>query len=167
VRVNSFIAFLKDSTELIGDMLWVTRKQPHVDRCASAWLIKRWIDKDARFAFISKEDPIPARAIAFTLPKADIKPVEGEATTYDALLERYHVKDDLAVAIGRFIHDFEIDAEEMSSKVKFKETLGLCYVLKGLEKISENDNETVSRAIVVLDAFSSSVKEEGQVKSKQ
>ena len=68
-------------------MKWVTRKQPHVDRCASAWLIKRFIDKGAEFYFISREDPIPKDMIAFTLPKAEIKPVEGKMTTYDALLD--------------------------------------------------------------------------------
>ena len=57
-------------------MLWVTRHNPHVDRCSSAWLIKRFIDKKAKFIFISNEDPIPKGAIAFTLPKAEIKPVE-------------------------------------------------------------------------------------------
>ena len=146
-------------------MEWVTRKQPHVDRCASAWLIKRWIDKEAKFGFISKEDPIPEGAIAFTLPKAEIKPIEGKTTTYDALLEKYSVKDGLAIAIGRFIHDFEIHAEEKPSKVKFKETLGLCYVLKGLEKVSGNDQETINRASIVLDAFYASAKEVGQIKS--
>jgi hypothetical protein len=146
-------------------LLWVTRKQPHVDRCASAWLIRRWIDKEAKFEFISKEDPIPKGAIAFTLPTAEIKPVEGRATTYDALLQRYSVTDELAVAVGRFVHDFEIDAAENSSKVRFKETLGLCYVLKGLEKVSRTDGEIIERASMILDAFCSSAKEAGKIRS--
>jgi len=140
-------------------MLWVTKKQPHVDRCASAWLIRRCIDKEAKFEFVSKEEPVPKGAIAFTLPKAEIKPVTGKKTTYDALLEKYHVKDELALAVGRFIHDFEIDADENASNVKFKETLGLCYVLKGLEKVSRTDHETIERAMIVLDAFCTSAKE--------
>jgi len=40
-------------------MLWVTRHEPHVDRCASIWLIKNFIDKDAVFEFISRESEIP------------------------------------------------------------------------------------------------------------
>ncbi|HJW97569.1 MAG TPA: chromate resistance protein ChrB domain-containing protein [Candidatus Bathyarchaeia archaeon] len=40
-------------------MLWVTRHNPHVDRCASAWLVKRFIDKKARFAFVLKMTPYP------------------------------------------------------------------------------------------------------------
>ncbi len=138
-------------------MLWVTRHNPHVDRCASAWLIKRFIDKKARFAYISKDDPIPKGAIAFTLPKAEIKPIEKEKTTHDALVEKYNIQDPIALRIGKFIHDFEIDAEENPAKVNFKETLGLCYVLKGTEKTSKTDNEIVKKGLVVLDALYASL----------
>ncbi len=140
-------------------MLWVTRHNPHVDRCASAWLIKRFIDKKAKFAFVSKDDPIPEGAMAFTLPKAEIKPVEKKKTTYDALVEKYEIQDSIALRIGEFIHDFEIDAEEDPNRVRFKETMGLCYVLKGLEKTSKTDSETVNRGIVVLDALYASLAE--------
>ena len=138
-------------------MLWVNRHNPHVDRCASAWLIKRFVDKKARFAFISKDDLIPKGAIAFTLPRAEIKPVEKEKTTYDVLVEKYSIRDPIALKIGKFVHDFEIEAEENPAKVKFKETLGLCYVLKGLEKTSRTDNEIVEKGLVVLDALSVSL----------
>jgi len=138
-------------------MLWVTRHNPHVDRCASAWLIKRFIDEKARFEFISEDDPTPSGAIAFTLPKAEIKPVEMKKTTYDVLVEKYGIRDQIAVKIGTFIHDFEIDADENPEKVKFKETLGLCYVLKGLEKTSKTDSETIHKGILVLDALHASL----------
>ncbi|WXG47578.1 MAG: chromate resistance protein ChrB domain-containing protein [Candidatus Atabeyarchaeum deiterrae] len=143
-------------------MQWVTRTKPHVDRCASAWLIKRFIDQKAKFEFISKDDPIPEGSIAFTLRKAEIKPVEGKKTTYDALLERYNVRDPAAIRIGKLIHDFEIDAEESPKGVKLKETLGLCYILKGLEKTSETDSETIEKAIVILDALRAILQDEGQ-----
>jgi len=144
-------------------MLWVTRTKPHVDRCASAWLIKRFIDKEAKLEFISVEGQIPSQAIAFTLPKAQIKPIEGEKTTYDVLIERYHVKDYVALKIGEFVHDFEVDAGEEPEKVNFKETLGLCYVLKGLEKTSATDNETINKAFSVLDAFYASLQERSKI----
>lgn len=138
-------------------MLWVTRKKPHVDRCASSWLIKRFIDADAEFGFISEEDPIPKEAIGFTLPKAEITPIKGKKTTYDILLEMYSVRDDRAIRIGKLIHDFEIDADEQPARVRFPETLGLIYVLKGLESVSESDDETIRKAFMVLDAFSASL----------
>jgi hypothetical protein len=143
-------------------MLWVTRTKPHVDRCASAWLIKRFIDREAKFQFISKEDPIPEGAVAFTRPKAKINPVEGKKTTYDALAAEYHVKDRLALAIGKFVHDFGVDAQENPGQVKLKETLGLSYILKGLEKTSRNDLETIEKAMIVPDSLYESLKETAQ-----
>lgn len=138
-------------------MRWVTRKKPHVDRCASSWLIKKFIDKDATFEFIERDGPIPEGAIPFTLPTAEIKPVEGRWTTFDVLLEKYRIKDPIAKRIGKLIHDFEIDAKERPSEVRLPETLGLVYVLKGLEKTSKSDSETIEKARLVLDAFSTSL----------
>ena len=140
-------------------LLWVTRHNPHVDRLASAWLIKRFIDNKARFAFTSKDDPIPKGAIAFTHLRAEIKSIEKEETTYDVLINKFAIQDSNVMRKGNFIHDFEIDAEENPDKVKFKETLGLCYVLKGIEKGSKTDNETVDKGIIVLDALYASLKD--------
>lgn len=104
-------------------------------------MIKRFIDKDAKFRFISKDDPIPHDAIASTLPKAQTKPVEGKLTIYDALIQKYQIQDAAALIVGKFIHDFETNAEEDTNKVKFKETLGLCHMLKGLEKVSKTERD--------------------------
>jgi hypothetical protein len=76
-------------------MPWVTRQKPHVDRCASSWLIKRFVDKDAVFQFVTREQEIPRGAIVFTLPKAEINPVQGVKTTFDALIQKYGVADSI------------------------------------------------------------------------
>lgn len=116
-------------------MLWVTRQKPHVDRCTSAWLIKRFIDKNATFQFVAKEQEIPKGAIGFTLPKAEINPKQGEKTTFDVLIEKYNVKDPIVLRIQDIIRDYEFN-EENPEKMLLKETIGICYVLKGLEKTS-------------------------------
>jgi hypothetical protein len=138
-------------------MLWVTRQKPHVDRCASAWLIKRFIDKDAVFEFITKEQEIPKGAIGFMLPKAEINPIEGERTTFDALIEKYHVNDPIVSKIREIIRDYEFH-EESPEKMRLKETLGVCYILKGLEKTSQTDTETLTKAFMVMDAFYTTLK---------
>jgi hypothetical protein len=142
-------------------MLWVTRRRPHVDRCASAWLIKRFIDKDAVFEFLTKEQEIPEGTIGFALPKAEINPVEGVKTTYDSLVEKYHVKDPVVLRIKEIVWDYEFN-EENPEKMGMKETLGVCHILKGREKTSRTDAETASKAIVVMDAFYASLKELGE-----
>lgn len=139
-------------------MLWVTRHKPHVDRCASAWLIKRFIDKDAVFEFITKEQDIPKGAIGFTLPKAEINPVEGVKTTFDVLVEKYQVRDPIVARVREIVRDYEFN-EEKPELIRLKETLGVCYILRGLEKTSKSDAETVSRALVVMDALCAALKE--------
>jgi hypothetical protein len=59
--------------------------------------------------------------------------------------------------VGKVIHDFETNAEEDTNKVKFKETLGLFHMLKGLKKVSKTDNEIIEKALIVLDAFHASL----------
>ena len=145
-------------------MLWVTRHKPYVDRCASAWLIKRFIDKEAIFEFITKEQDIPKDAIGFTLPKASINPVEGVRTTFDALVERYEVKDPIVLRIKEVVRDYEFNEEE-PARMRLKETLGVCYVLKGLEKTSVTDAEAVEKALIVMDAFYAALKGLSDVKA--
>jgi len=142
-------------------MLWVTRTKPHVDRCASAWVIKRFIDKDAKFEFISKDDPIPEGATAFTLPKAEINPIEGVQTTFDVLLEKYKVEDPVVEKIREIIRDYEFNEENLE-RIQLKETLGVCYVLKGLERTSQTDAETIWKALAVMDALYATLKEHVQ-----
>lgn len=139
-------------------MLWVTRHEPHVDRCASAWLIKNFIDREALFEFISKESPIPKGAIAFTLPEAEIRPVEGKSTTFDVLVERYQVKDLIVGKIRELLRDFEIDAGEDIAKVKHAETVGVCLILRGLARTSKTDHEILAKAMTVMDALYAELK---------
>jgi hypothetical protein len=138
-------------------MLWVTRHEPHVDRCASIWLIKSFVDKEAVFEFISRESKIPEGAIAFTLPKAELKPTETQ-TTFDMLVDRYNVKDAVVLEIGRIIRDFEIDADEDINKVKLKESTGLSFILRGLARTSRSDHEIVYKAMIVMDALYAQLK---------
>jgi len=133
-------------------MLWVTRHEPHVDRCASIWLIKSFIDKEAVFEFISRESEIPEGAIAFVLPKADLNPTETQ-TTFGMLMQRYEVKDPVALEIDGIIRDFEIDADEDIEKVTLKESAGLSFILRGLARTSKSDHEIVYKAMVVMDAL--------------
>ena len=142
-------------------MLWVTRHKPHVDRCASAWLIKRFIDKEAVFEFVTRESEIPKNAIGFTLPKAEINPVEGVRTTFDVLIEKYHVKDTIVMKIKDIIRDYEFNEEKLG-ETRLKETIGVCYVLKCLEKTSQTDKETISKAVIVMDALYAILKEFNQ-----
>ncbi len=140
-------------------MLWVTRHEPHVDRCASAWLIKNFIDREAVFEFISKESPIPKGATAFTFPGAELHPVEGKRTTLDNLAGKYDLNNTIVDKIRELIHDFEITAREDIMKVRNTETVGVCLILRGLARTSKTDNEIITKAMTVMDALYAELKE--------
>jgi hypothetical protein len=143
----------------VGVLLWVTRHEPHVDRCASAWLIKNFIDGDALFEFISKDSPIPKGATAFTLPSAEIRPIEGKSTTFDVLVEKFKVSDPIIGRIRDLLHDFEITAREDINKVEHSETAGVCLILRGLARTSRTDHEILTKAFIVMDGLYSELKE--------
>ena len=134
-------------------MLWATRHEPHLDRCASAWLIKRFIDPDATFVFVGRNEVPPSGSIPFVLPGAEVNPVEGVSTAYDALVAKHKVKDPVALRIGEIIHDYEVDAGEDIAKTKLTETAGIFKVVRGLARVSKSDHEIVAGALVVFNSL--------------
>ncbi|HEU4925233.1 MAG TPA: chromate resistance protein ChrB domain-containing protein, partial [Burkholderiales bacterium] len=76
---------------------WATRKAPWVDRLASAWLIKRFIDRDARFAWIDRPSDCPKNAVGFDFDGAQFTHV-GKRVTFEVLLSSFGLETDLALA---------------------------------------------------------------------
>ena len=131
-------------------MRWVTRHNPHADRCASIWLIKTFIDRDAIFEFISMEETPPEGAIPFTLPNAEIRP-KNKRTTFDALIEKYKIKDPVVAEIQKIIRDAE-QAEE-TGVYGLPESAGVFAILRGLDRTSKSDLEIVGKAMILMDSF--------------
>jgi hypothetical protein len=134
-------------------MIWATRHEPHLDRCASIWLIKRFIDQDASFVFINREEAPPMGAIPFVLPRAEINPIEGVSTAFDALVANHSLNDPSILRIGSIIHDYEVDSGEDIDRLKVPEANGLIKVVRGLARVSKSDHEIVERALVIFDSL--------------
>lgn len=134
-------------------MLWVTRHEPHLDRCASAWLIKRFIDLDAVFKFIDRGEPVPSGAKPFVLPGAEINPIEGSKTTFDVLVEKYQIVDPIVGSIQQIIRDFEVISGEDFAKLTLPETAGVFKIVRGLARTSKTDDEILSKAFVIFDSL--------------
>ena len=88
-------------------MRWVTRSGPHVDRMASAWLIRRFIDAQAEFFFTTDPDDLPAGAIPFDMRGAELSH-RGENCTFETLLERYELTDPALDEIAALVHEADI-----------------------------------------------------------
>ncbi|MDP3893603.1 chromate resistance protein ChrB domain-containing protein [Nocardioides sp.] len=114
-------------------MKWATRAGIHIDRSASAWLIARFIDPDADFAFVAGPEDVPADAIAF-----DMRGVEfghqGHDCTFETLLRRHDLADPVLWRIAEIVHEADID----DSRFDAPEAPGLDTVLRGLSMVADD-----------------------------
>src|ERR1700732_4834310 len=90
--------------------VWVTRPRPGVDRCASAWLIRRFIDSKARFGF-APEEQAPKGSVPFDLFHESGFGHRGEDCTFETLQKEFKIRDRRGKVISELIHDEDL-AEE-------------------------------------------------------
>jgi len=125
-------------------MQWTTRPRPHVDRCATAWLVRRFVDPHATFVFA--ESP-PAGATPFDLPGVKYGH-HGNDCTFETVLKEHKLGKDKALAgVAALVHD--LDMHEM----KRDESAGLDAILRGILLAEKDDHKVVERAALVFDAL--------------
>lgn len=129
--------------------LWVTRKDPWVDRLASAWLIKRFIDREARFAWIDRPRERPGKAVGFDFDGADFTHAANRVT-YEVLLASFGLDGDPALAaIGAAVHFLDIGG------IPVADARGLETVLRGIKEKARSDDELLAESMRILDLFHS------------
>jgi hypothetical protein len=130
--------------------VWVTRPRPGIDRSASAWLIRHFIDKKARFAF-SLQENIPRRAVPFDMFQGGFGH-RGDDCTFETLAKSFRIRDKRIGVIGQIIHD----ADLLDEKFGRKEGFGLDAVLDGWEKQEIPNIELLHRGMGLIEALYSS-----------
>jgi len=121
---------------------WVTRPDVHVDRIASAWLIKRFIDPQARFVFGEPRED----AVSFDLFEGDYTH-EGDRCTFETLIQRFGLEPDAALrAIAEMVHD--VDCKD--GKFGRDETPGLARLIAGIVKRNARDDARIERGTELL-----------------
>lgn len=126
---------------------WVTRPRPGIDRSASAWLIRRFIDKKARFTFASEED-VPHEAVPFDMFHGGFGH-RGEDCTFETLQKVFRIRDHNAGVIGQIIHDTDL----LDEKYGRKEGFGIDTVLDGWAKQGLSDKDLLGRGIQLIEAL--------------
>jgi hypothetical protein len=116
---------------------WATRSGPHVDRTACAWLIARFIDPDAEFVFVDDPDEVPDDATAFDIRGVELSHHGGECS-FEAFLRRYELDDPVLWAIGRIVHEADLEDERYDAP----EARGLDVLLRGLSMV-RSDHEVL------------------------
>ena len=126
---------------------WATRRRPWVDRVASAWLIRRSIDPQARFRWLAKPSECPKGAIGFDFDGAAFSHV-GERVTFETLLASFGLDVDPAlVRLGRMVRTLDIGGEEVA------EAAGFEAVLAGARERLADDDALLLEMTAVLVAL--------------
>jgi hypothetical protein len=126
---------------------WVTREGVHVDRMASAWLIRRSIDPDARFRFVPARGykPRPGE-LRFDMAGGEYSHA-GEDCTFQTLVRRFALRDRALDAIGEVVHDIDCKDERFGRA----ETRGIAVVIRGIADAAGTDRERLARGAAVFD----------------
>jgi hypothetical protein len=134
--------------------LWATRKDLWIDRIASAWLIRRFIDREAKFVWIDAPRNRPARAVGFDFNGAEFTH-SGDRVTFEVLLASFGLEKDPALAaIGAAVHYLDVGG------IPVADAKGLETMLKGIKDKSASDDALLAEAMRILDLFHSAYSKE-------
>jgi hypothetical protein len=128
--------------------IWATRKNPFVDRMASAWLIKRFIDPKAPFTFIDEHDiaSLDNTSVAFDMRGAAFTHV-GDLCTFEVLIKSFAIKDKAVKKIAEIVHDLDVKDEKYGRQ----EAAGVEDILAGIRKTAKNDADGLERGMAAFE----------------
>ncbi len=128
-------------------MKWATRKNIHVDRAASAWLIDRYVDGDAEFVYVADLDDVPSDATPYDFVGCELSH-RGDDITFETILRTYELDDPVLWRIAEIIHEADVD----DARYDAPEAAGLDTIIRALG--TDHDDEAV-RALVgtILDSL--------------
>jgi hypothetical protein len=132
--------------------VWATRKSPWVDRLASAWLIKRFVDRDARFLWLERPSALPKKAVGFDFDGAEFTHVKNRVT-FEVLLATFALENDAALhAIAKSVHFLDIGG------IPVADARVLEAMLKGAREKAKSDDALLAEAMRTLDLLYSGYK---------
>lgn len=129
-------------------MRWATRANIHIDRAACAWLIRRFIDPEATFVFLTDPDQLPNHTTGFDMRGVDLSH-HGSNCSFETILDRYQLTTDPALQrLAEIVHEADLDDERYDAP----EAPGLDAILRGLS-MTGNDEHTLTITTPILDGL--------------
>src|SRR3954463_7533867 len=126
---------------------WVTRRGVHVDRIASAWLVRRFVDPEARFKFVADKGYVPEPSeIRFDMFEAEYTH-EGDHCTFEVLLARLCQPEPALQAIAEIVHDIDLKDGKFGSE----EAAGIKTLVAGIAAATDDDARRLERGASALD----------------
>ncbi|HWZ91398.1 MAG TPA: chromate resistance protein ChrB domain-containing protein [Polyangiaceae bacterium] len=131
--------------------VWVTRAGVHVDRIASAWLVRRYVDSNAEFKFVPPRGYRPQEnELRFDMFDAEFTH-EGDLCTFEVLLKRLAIAAPGLTAIAEVIHDIDVK----DSKFERPETAGVAALIVGLCSANRSDEARLAQGFSLFDQLQS------------
>ena len=138
----------KDGDKPLRGCLWVTRPRPGIDRLSSAWLIRRFIDSEARFGFVKDRDSVPRQALPFDMFGVALTH-RGDCCTFETLCCEFNIKDAVVLTIGKIVHD--LDLKDGRFGLPEAPTVGL--LVDGLQRTHADDDVLLAEGITCFEAL--------------
>ena len=128
---------------------WVTRAGVFIDRIASAWLIRRFIDRAAIFKFVSPKGYRRRESeLRFDMFDGEYTH-ESDRCTFEVLLDRFSLDDPALHTIGEIVHDIDLKDEKFNRA----ETAGVQSVITGIAAAHADDSERIAQGAAIFDAL--------------
>lgn len=129
------------------DRVWATRPRPGIDRLASAWLIRRFIDPRAEFRF-AKELDLAADAVPFDMFGAEFSH-QGDNCTFETLAERFGIASPAVEWLGRIVHDLDLKDERYG----VPEAAAIGRLVDGLRQVYQDDTALLEHGVTMFEAL--------------
>jgi hypothetical protein len=132
-------------------MKWITRERPKIDRIACPWLIKRFVDPDAEFIYVPKEQVFSEAqtldAIPYDIPGAEYSHY-GERCTFDYIVTKHQLSDPALHQIATIVRGADIDRFDLAPQAA-----GLWAISAGLSYNYADDSEQLQIGLKIYDAL--------------
>jgi hypothetical protein len=126
--------------------LWATRRGLHIDRIASAWLIRRFLDPKARFRFVDPKQPSAPRELRFDMQAGDFTH-EGDRCTFETLIARTGLRNRALSEVAEIVHDVDLK----DGKFARPEAARVERLIHGLLLETSGDEERLERGLDLFD----------------
>lgn len=132
-------------------MKWITRERPKIDRIACPWLIKNFVDREAEFIYVPKEQVFAKakelNALPYDIPGAEYSH-EGQFCTFDYIIKRHNLSDPALDQIALIVRGADTDSFELAPQAA-----GLWAISAGLSHNIKDDHEQLAVGMKIYDAL--------------
>jgi len=147
LRTDSEPSVSKKNVQDFQGKIWVTRRNIHVDRLASAWLISRFIDRKPNFKFVAENKYKGKKnEFRFDMFEAEFTHV-GDKCSFEVLAESFGLEQKAIRAISEVIHDLDLK----DTKFNRAETSGIGMVIRGIIKSESTDSGRMEKGFILFD----------------